>query len=170
MRRISEVIGKTVVSADTGDRLGGVSDALIDDVSVVALVIGGGLLAKEHVLPFRDVQTLGGDAVLARTGSGMVGPKEWRTSGPETSRSSALRGRAVVTTGGTRLGEVSDVLIDDRTGAFEAFEVSSGGLRSRRSTLRASSQIRIGADAVVVPEDALEAADERRAPVDPSAG
>lgn len=164
MHRISDVIGKTVVSAETGDRLGSVSDTLIDEASVVGLVVGGGLLAKERVLPFRDVQTLGGDTVLARTGTGIVGPKEWRTTGPETSRSSALRGRAVVTTGGTRLGEVSDVLIDERTGAFEAFEVSSGGLRSKRSKFRASSQIRIGADAVVVPEEAIERAEERDAP------
>lgn len=168
MRRVSEVIGKTVVSADTGDRLGSVSDALIDEGRVVALVVGGGLLAKEHVLPFRDIQTLGGDAVLARTSAGMLGAREWRKSGPETARLSALRGKAVVTTAGRRLGEVSDLAVDEQTGAFEVLEVTSGGLRSRRSRLRASSQIRIGTDAVVVPEDAIEPTDDSDAALNPT--
>ena len=156
MHRVSQIVGKTVVSAETGDRLGSVSDALIDEGRVVALVIGGGLLAREHVLPFQDVKTLGGDTVLARTGSGMIKPAEWRKSGTEAARSSALRGRPVVTTAGQRLGQMNDLLIDDQTGAVEELEVATGGLRNRHMRLRASSEIRIGADAVVVPEGALE--------------
>ena len=152
MRRVSEIIGKTVVSAETGDRLGSISDALLDENRIVALVLGGGLLAKEHVLPFRDVQKLGGDTVLARTGTGMMGPREWRKAEAGASaRSSALRGKPVVTTAGRRVGHVNDLLVDDETGAFEELEISSGGLRSRRTRLRASSEIRIGTDAVVVP-------------------
>ena len=167
MHRVSEIIGKTVVSAETGDRLGSIADALVDQGRVVALVLGGGLLGKEHVLPFRDIQTLGGDTVLARTGSGMMDPREWRKAGTETARSSALRGKPVVTTGGRRLGHINDLLVDAQTGAFEELEVSSGGLRSRRTRLRASTQIRIGADAVVVPEDALEHADDADAAATP---
>jgi uncharacterized protein YrrD len=161
MYRVSDLIGKTVVSAETGNRLGSVSDALLEEGGrrIIGLVLGSGLLAHEHVMPFEDVQTLGGDAVLARTEAGMLGPRQWRKSGAKTTRSSELRGREVVTAGGERLGSVSDLLVDEKSGAFDAVEVAWGhrlvGLRSRHSLVRASRDLRIGPHAVVVPDGAL---------------
>jgi uncharacterized protein YrrD len=66
-----------------------------------------------------------------------------------------LKGRPVVTATGHRLGEISDLLVDGQTGAFDALEVASsdfGGLRTKRSQVRPGADIRIGPDAVVVPE------------------
>jgi sporulation protein YlmC with PRC-barrel domain len=99
---VSEIIGKPIVSAETGDRLGSVSDALVEDggVKVVALVIRSGMLAKDRVLPFRDIQTLGGDTVLARTDSGVRGPRDWHRAGVKAMRTSELTGKPVVTAGG----------------------------------------------------------------------
>lgn len=164
MRNVSELIGKPVISVETGDKLGNVADALLadGDVRLVALVIGGGLLGKEHVLPFRDIQTLGGDTILVRSQSGVVGASEWRESGTRATRSSSLKGRPVVTATGHRLGDVSDFLIDDQTGAFDALEIAAsdfGGLRTKRSLVRPGSEIRIGPDAVVVPESATTVRD-----------
>lgn len=164
MRNVSELIGKPVISVETGDKLGNVADALLadGDVRLVALVISGGLLGKEHVLPFRDIQTLGGDTILVRSQSGVVGAREWRESGTRATRSSSLKGRPVVTATGHRLGEVSDFLIDDQTGAFDALEIAAsdlGGLRTKRSLVRPGPEIRIGPDAVVVPESATTAPD-----------
>lgn len=162
MYRVSDLIGKTVVSAETGNRLGSVSDALLEEGGgrIVGLVLGSGLLAKEHVMPFEDVQTLGGDAVLARTEAGILGPQRWRESGARTTRSTELRGREVVTAGGERLGSVSDVMVNEKTGAFDAVEVAWGhrlaGLHSRHSLVRASRDLRIGPHAVVVPDGALD--------------
>ena len=158
MYRLSHIIGKTVVSAETGIRLGSVSDVLLEEGRgrIVGLVLGSGLLAKEHVMPFADVQTLGRDAVLARTDAGIAGPREWRKSGVKTTRSSELRGRAVVSAAGERLGNVSDLMIDERTGAFDGLEVAWGhrlaGLRRRHSVVPASSDVRIGPDAIIVPD------------------
>lgn len=162
MYRVSDLIGKTVLSAESGDRLGSVSDALLEEGGgrVVGLVLGSGVLAKEHVMPFENVQTLGGDAVLARTDAGIIGPRQWHKSGVKTTRSSELRGREVVTAAGERLGNVSDLMVDEKTGAFDALEVAWGhrliGLRSRHSLVRASRDLRIGPHAVVVPEGALD--------------
>ena len=160
MHRVSEIVGKPIVSAETGDRLGRVSDALLEDggVNVVALVIGGGMLAKEHVLPFRDIQTLGGDTILARTHTGIRDPAQWRRAGLSATRSSELRGTPVVTASGQRVGEVSDLLVNEETGAFAGVEVAEsrlGGLRTKRSILRPSEEIRIGPDAVIVPDSAM---------------
>jgi len=164
MRSVKELIGKPVVAVDTGDRIGTVSDALLEDeagrgsLSIVGLVIGGGLLAQEHVMPFRDVQTIGGDTILARSHAGMVGAREWRESGVRSTRVSLLKGRPVVSTTGQRLGELSDLLIDEQTGTFSALEVAAsdlGGLRTRRSLLQPVTDVRIGPDAVLVPESAM---------------
>ena len=157
VQSVKDVIGKTIISIESGDKLGTVSDALMDDgsVSLVALVVGGGVLGKEHVLPFSDVHTLGGDTVLARADAGISGPREWRESGVQATRSSALKGRPVVTMTGHKLGEVSDLLVDPRSGAFAALEVAAsdfGGLRTKRSLIKPGAEIRIGPDAVVVPD------------------
>lgn len=161
MHRMSDIVGKTIISAQTGDKLGSVSDGLIDAAQnrLVGLVIGGGLLGKEHVLPYADVQTIGGDTVLARVGSGVVSGKQWRGSEADSTRSSRLKGKPVVTAAGHKVGVVGDVLIDELTGRVDTLEVTTpdfGGLVSKSSMLPRGAEIRIGPDAVVVPDGAAD--------------
>ncbi|HXE80902.1 MAG TPA: PRC-barrel domain-containing protein [Vicinamibacterales bacterium] len=87
-RRATHLIGKPVVSAPTGERLGTVSDLLLDDAgtSLVGLVLNAGWMKGEHVLPAESVQTLGADAVVSRT-SEVFGAKDWH----ERSRTSERR-------------------------------------------------------------------------------
>jgi uncharacterized protein YrrD len=163
MQKVSELMGRPIVSSETGERVGKVVDVLLDPHSnhVVGLVTaGGGLLSSEQVLPYADVQTLGKDAVVARSGNGVVGSKEWRQQGVDSKRSSTLKHRRVLTTSGRALGEISDVLLDGTAGTVEAFEVASpafGGLVQRRSILPRGSGLTIGADAVLVPDEAAGA-------------
>lgn len=179
MYRLSEMIGKPVVSVGSGEKLGTISDALVEpgEVRLVGLVVGQGMLGKERVLPLEDVQTVGRDTVLARTHEHMIDPRDWRSRDVEATRTSNLRGRPVVSGAGERLGQVSDLLIDERTGEFGGLEVetrSFGGLRHHRSVIPATPAPRIGKDAIVVPETpamartdaeviptALDATDER---------
>jgi len=85
MHRAKDLIGKPIVSADTGDRLGVVADVLLDEHQVAGLVVRSGWLGRERVLPFETVRSLGGDAVIARSSADLVAPREWdqhvRTSG-----------------------------------------------------------------------------------------
>ena len=76
MHRVSELVGRAIVAAESGERIGTVSDVLLDPASqrVLGLVIAGGLLSSEHVLPISDVQTLGTDTVVARSATAVVGP------------------------------------------------------------------------------------------------
>jgi uncharacterized protein YrrD len=70
-------------------------------------------------------------------------------------RSSSLRGRPAVTVSGQRLGEITDVLVDAQNGAFAGLEVAGhrfGGLRTSRVFVRATEDIRIGPDVVIVPD------------------
>ena len=70
------------------------------------------------------------------------------------------QGRNVVAASGEYLGIVSDLLVDEKTGAFGALEVAWGhrlvGLRRRYSLVPASRDLRIGPHAVVVPDGALD--------------
>jgi sporulation protein YlmC with PRC-barrel domain len=78
-KRATSLIGKPVVSAATGQRLGTVADLLLDDagVTVVGVVLRHGWLKSEDVLPASSLQSLGPDAVVSRT-SELIGAKEWR--------------------------------------------------------------------------------------------
>jgi len=83
-RRATSLIGKPVVSANTGEKLGSVSDLLFDDGNrqLVGLVVQHGMLRSEEVLPAGDVQTFGRDAVVSRTGAALISAKEWRLAQP----------------------------------------------------------------------------------------
>ena len=78
-RRATELIGKPVVSADTGQKLGTVSDLLLDEGGnrLVGLVLRHGLMKSENVLPAESVQTLGADAIVSKSGQ-LIAAKEWR--------------------------------------------------------------------------------------------
>lgn len=80
IQRATELIGKTVVSADNGEKLGSVGDLLLDDADhrLVGLVIKHGVLRAEQVLPAAAVQTYGRDALVARSGSDLIDRKTWR--------------------------------------------------------------------------------------------
>ncbi len=167
MRRVSELVGKPVVSADTGERIGKVSDVLLDAQSrrMLGVVVSAGLFAGEQVLPYEDVQTIGKDALVARSAGGVVGPKGWRAQGLDTLRTSALTGRRVLSTSGRSLGELHDLQVDEQAGTVEAFEVAvaaMGGLVRRRALLPRVDGVTVGADAVLVPDVTADAMEESR--------
>ena len=155
--RASEVIGKPIVSAETGEKLGSVADLLLDSaiIRVVGLVVDGGLFSAEHVLPYADVTMLGRDAVVTRSAYGLVGPHEWRARAVDASRASTLKNRRVITDRGRRVGVVKDIVLQDATGRIEAYEVAASafaGLVERRHLMPHSSTVIIGPDAIVVSE------------------
>ena len=154
MLRVSDIVGKTIVSASTGEKVGEVADVLIDDTAtrLVGIVIAGGVLGSEHVLPYEDVQIVGRDAVVARSADGVMTPSEWRNRQIGASRSRALRNRRVITVSGRQLGTVKDVRVDGQTGAIEGYELADGSFTrsSKRRVLPQSPSVTIGPDAVVV--------------------
>jgi uncharacterized protein YrrD len=79
-KRATDVIGKSVVSAATGEKLGTVGDVLFDEHTRewVALIVRHGVLRTENVLPAEAVQSLGADAVVSRSDH-LTSAKEWRT-------------------------------------------------------------------------------------------
>ena len=165
MRRISEVVGKPIVSADAGEKMGTVSDVLIDNQAarIIGLVIGGGILGSEHVLPYTDVQTMGGDAVVARSRDHVMSAREWHESAHDASRSSTFKNKRVITVTGRELGAVKDLFVNEATGVVEAYDVSGPGfvnLVRRRNVLPGSAAVTVGPDALIVSEDAAREFEE----------
>ena len=149
--RINEMLGRQIVSADTGEKAGHVEEVLLDagHHHVVGLLVTGGMLSKQRVLPFGVVQTAGVDAVIVRSLDAMTDASAWVSGGHPTIRSSALRGKPVVTTDGARLGHVGDVIVDER-GAVTALE-----LVARKGTpptvVHVVDDIELARDVIVLP-------------------
>lgn len=97
VKRATELIGKPVVAADTGERLGTVGDLLLDDGSgnLVGLVLRHGMMKSEDVMPASAIQTLGADAIVSRS-SELIGAKEWRQRREAESRPDDARGAGTV--------------------------------------------------------------------------
>ena len=78
-KRASDLIGKPIVSADGGKKLGTVGDLLLDDggSEVLGLVVRHGMFKGEDVLPAASVQSLGPDAIVSRSNE-LIDPSEWR--------------------------------------------------------------------------------------------
>jgi uncharacterized protein YrrD len=155
MWKVTELIGRSIVSSNSGDKLGSVADVLLhpDSHQVVGLVVAGGMLSAEQVLPYAEVQTLGGDAVIARTSTGLITAKEWHSQPVVATRTSALKKLPVLTASGRVVGHVKDILVDEH-GAVDGLEVSGRGLLRRRSTVANTPGLTIGSDAVLIPDDA----------------
>ncbi len=159
MRRVSEYVGKPIVSVDNGEKVGTVADILVDAhaARIVGVIISGGILSSEHVLPYADVQTMGGDAVLARSRQHVLSAREWHESAHDATRSSTFKNKRVITVTGRELGAVKDIYVNEQTGIVEAYDVAGPGfikLVTRRNVLPGSAAVTVGPDALIVSEEA----------------
>jgi len=116
MRLGKSLIGNSVYGITDGRKLGQVKDLYLDDdlTSVVGLFLGKeGLLRPSPIFIERgDIALFGIDAVLAKDtaaiheGNAAAEPPSWL-------RLEQLRGREVKTPGGTRIGKIEDVALDE---------------------------------------------------------
>jgi uncharacterized protein YrrD len=86
-KRATDLIGKPIVSAEGGKKLGTVGDLLLSDrgSEVLGLVVRHGRFKGEDVLPADAVQSVGPDAIVSRSDD-LVGPSEWRQRQEATER------------------------------------------------------------------------------------
>jgi uncharacterized protein YrrD len=116
MRNSKELIGKPVFSLDEGRQLGTVRDIYVDRalawLAGVHLGREGLLSRKSLLIPREAITVFGIDAVLAQR-SGAVTDNKQLPESREWMRLDDLAGRQVDTPAGTRVGAISDVLLDD---------------------------------------------------------
>lgn len=117
MRIAQETLNKPVISIKEGKKIGTAQDFFIDQAmtQVTAIYLGGdGLFNRtEMLIKWPDVVTLGEDAILVEKADCLLEVGEV----PETEnyvRRNDIGGRRVDTPGGTSLGHVGDIILDEK--------------------------------------------------------
>jgi uncharacterized protein YrrD len=116
MRAGKELVGKPIYSVDEGQQIGKVKDLYIDSGlnRVIGIHLGSeGLIRRKALLvPAEDVVVLGVDAVLVRRSDAVTDDSSYAPA-KEWLRREKLDGRQVDTPGGTKLGTIGDIIVDE---------------------------------------------------------
>ncbi len=142
MRLGKDLNDKMILSVTDGRLLGKVKDLYVDEElnEMVGINLGteGMLRRKSILIPYEDVVVFGIDAILVKH-SEVVTDDNTHDTAKEWLKLSKLRGRDVDTPGGTRLGSIGDILIDEQ-GHIAGFALSKvfveGPLAERGMVLR----------------------------------
>jgi uncharacterized protein YrrD len=115
MRAGKELVGKPIYSVDEGRQIGKVKDLYVDSGlnRVIGIHLGTeGLIRRKALLvPGEDVVVLGVDAVLVRHSGAITDDSDFLPA-KEWLRREKLDGRQVDTPGGTKLGTIGDIIVD----------------------------------------------------------
>ncbi len=164
--RVSELKGKTVITAPGGGNIGTVDDVLLRPVEqrVGALVVKSPRFAGPQVLLAEDISSLEGDVVPARSTENLQDQTRLGETAQMVSVAEAV-GRKVATASGNYAGELSDVHIDPATGKITGYEVT-GELFARMfghtHTIEASEDTRLGKDLLIVADKVIPAQREEQ--------
>lgn len=144
MATVKEVLNKQLISLTDGKKIGEVKDLYFDEavVKIVAVYLGSeGLLNKKHfALDRARIELMGVDAWLV-SGGDEATPAEMLPDADRLVMYSELRGREIVTEGGTKIGAVDDVLFDadgDILGFALGRIVVQGPLAERKTIARSA--------------------------------
>ena len=154
MHRANELLGKNVVNEGTGEKIGQVRELVFDAEirKLVALletssaVFGGTrVVRREHVVSLGDVVVVvfDGEPPKLRDDAEVSALRE---------RERQITGTEFVTEGGEKVGEVAEVLLDDR-GMVLGYEVKHGLVRDLvggRDQVPVEDVVSLGRDAVIV--------------------
>ena len=117
MISLAPLNGRLLISNTDGKNLGEIRGVYLDrnvERGVAVFLGKTGLISrKEHLIDLKKVGLFGVDAWLLN-GSDVVVSKEDFPFGEEFVLAETLQGREIRTDGGTRIGTVEDVLVDDK--------------------------------------------------------
>lgn len=142
MRVAKEVINKPIISINEGQEIGKVQDFYLDQnlTHLVAIYLGSeGLLSRtETLIKWPEVVTLGLDAILVKDANCVMETTE--AEGLENYiRRDEIEGRPVDTPGGTKIGRIGDVVLDEEA-KIAGFSLSqtyvSGPIAANRAISR----------------------------------
>ncbi len=110
-----QILNKQLIALTNGKKVGEIKDLYLDDklTKIVALYLGAeGLINKKHFAMARsNVQVMGIDAWLVTDSTAI--PAETLPDADRLILYSDVRGREIVTEGGTKIAAVEDFIFDD---------------------------------------------------------
>ena len=164
----SQLVGRTVIDMEAAERLGKIKEIIVqrDGERVAGFVVAHGetIVAtggKRRMIPASAVHSIGPDAMTVR-GTSMHELAEL----DNLPRMSDIIGHKMVTQSGRLLGVIDDMLINRTDGTIVGFVVGEG-VRSKLENIfnpqrrrvhgyvRADSDLHVGKELIVVPDDAL---------------
>ena len=149
MRLGKDLINKPIYTLDEGKLLGKVQDLSVDDALEVILGIylgaQGLVRRRSQLIRSGDVSVFGADAILVKNAdvitddNDLAAAKEWL-------RRDKLAGRDVDTPGGTRLGQLGDVVVDatGRITGFAMWKVFVEGPLAEKRVVDRSAVLDVG--------------------------
>ncbi|NMG19853.1 PRC-barrel domain-containing protein [Brasilonema bromeliae] len=167
MRKGSDLIGKVVITYDTGEQIDRVQDLIFDQDShqlLGLLVDEGGLFRATRVIPFTSIQAIGPNAVVVPSKKAVVKLRAVPEIKAIMKRNNVLRATRIFTVNGRDLGTMVDLYFDEETGSVEGYEVSGGlfaDAYSGRSFVPAPQTLKIGEDVAFVPVETAQLMQEQ---------
>ena len=164
----SQLVGRAVIDMEAAERLGKIKEIIVqhDGERVAGFVVVHGETmvgtgGKRRMIPASAVHSIGPDAMTVR-GSSMQELAEL----DNLPRMSDIIGHKMITQSGRLLGVIDDMLINRADGTIVGFVVGEGvrnklesifnPQRSRiHGYVRADSDLHVGKELIVVPDDAL---------------
>jgi uncharacterized protein YrrD len=162
-----DIIGKPIVSYETGQKFDKVKDLIFDQDSgqlLGFLVDESGWFSSARVLMLKDVQVIGPDAVIAPSRHAVIKASDDPKINRIVLHNNVLDGTRILTTDGRALGSMVDLYFDERTGDIEGYEVSGGifsDAYSGRSFVPAPQTFKIGEDVAFVPPQTAQLMEEQ---------
>ncbi|HEY9829164.1 MAG TPA: PRC-barrel domain-containing protein [Stenomitos sp.] len=162
MRKGSDVIGKVVVTYDTGKKIERILDLIFDQERnqlLGFLVEEKGLFRDAKVIPLQEVQAIGLDAIVVHSKDSVVEAYDIPAIATILHHNNVLTGTRILTTAGLNLGELVDLFFDEHSGLVEGYEVSGGifaDAYSGRSFVPAPETLKIGYDVAFVPPETAQ--------------
>lgn len=159
--KVSEIIGLKVVTMNNGTQIDDVDDVVYDpkvNAITAVLVDKGGWFSDAKVILFKEISTIGHDAVLIPNELIVKKASELVPDLNEIVKGNVfLTNTKVITDSGTKLGTISDLIFNPQNGQVESLEVSQGALKniqSGKKHIPISAIVTIGKDRIIVRKDA----------------
>lgn len=143
LARATELVGRPVVSASTGEVLADVKDVIYspDQGHLLGFTLNKrGFLAgpAKDVLPWASVAVVGRDAVMVASPDSLVAPQAAPAEVASPAPNRNVIGNVVMTDAGQELGQVTDLVVDTDQGEVIGYELGGSvgqGLRGGRHLL-----------------------------------
>lgn len=162
MRKGNDVIGKVVVTYNTGEKIERIRDLIFDhkrNQLLGFLVEEKRLFRDAKVIALQDVQAIGLDAIVVHSNKSVVRARAIPAIKEILSHNNVLIGTKILTTEGLDLGRLVDLFFDEHSGLVEGYEVSGGVFAdaySGRSFVPAPETLNIGYDVAFVPPETAQ--------------